>query len=252
MSEILVTGAQSGIGKYICEQLTGTPLTRENHQIINERHFDTIIHCANNRNKFPNSFELYQYYLDNIQLTEKLVSCDHKTFIYLSTIEVYPYRPKIIWRENDKIPVSDLQGIYPYSKLISEKIVENAADTSVILRLSSLLGKYTRHNTTRRILLKEKGPFSLSADSEFNFVSYEDVLGFIDKATDSSMRGTFNVVSSKNISLRKIASIANTEPVFGNYKYVTGNIANETIVQYEDAFAKTSEDIVRQYLKELI
>ena len=34
MRNILVSGPQSGIGKYICEQLNGIPLTREKNQIV--------------------------------------------------------------------------------------------------------------------------------------------------------------------------------------------------------------------------
>lgn len=251
MSNILVSGAQSGIGKYICEQLNGIPLTRENIQILNKNDFDIIIHCANNRNKFPYSSELFQYYLDNLRLTEKLVSCNHKKFIYFSTCEVYPYQSGKIWREKDEIPVSDLKGVYPYLKLMSEKIVENESEQNLILRLSSLLGKYTKPNTITRIFNKKKGPFSLSEQSVFNFVSYEDVLGLVNKSITSSISGTFNVVSSNNIDLKKIAILAKNEPIFGKYVYKIGNISNEKITQYKDSFKKTSEEILISFFKEV-
>jgi dTDP-4-dehydrorhamnose reductase len=247
MSKILVSGAQSGIGKYICEELNAVPLTRDNHQILNNNNFSVIIHCANNRNKFPDLSDVYQYYLDNLNLTQKLVSCKHKKFIYFSTIEVYPSQTEKAWKEDDNFSVSEVKGVYPFSKIISEEIVENEAEQHLILRISGLLGKYTKPNITTKIMSGQKGPFSLSGKSTFNFVLYEDVFDFIKDSIDKCISGTFNVVSSENIDLIKIASLSNNYPIYGNFRYDAGHISNEKIIMYKDPFQKSSEEILKEY-----
>jgi nucleoside-diphosphate-sugar epimerase len=250
MRKILVSGSLSGIGKYICEELDGIALTRANHNILLEDNFDVIIHCANNRNKFPNSSEFYQYYLDNIKLTQKLVGLKHSCFIYFSTIEVYPFQDEKIWTEEEQILVSELEGVYPFSKLLSEEIVKNESQSHLILRLSSLLGKYTKPNTILKILEGNAGPYTLSEESDFNCIHYSDVLGFIKNAIEHNIRGRFNVVSDKNISLKEVAEMASLNPKFGNYTYQTGFISNKKIKTYNEAFNKTSKAVLLDFLRQ--
>lgn len=88
----LITGASSGLGKYLHKNLGGAPLTRQASNKKKERikkiGVNVIIHCAFNSDRNPKSVE--QYFQDNVSLTEELTKIPHKKFIFISSVDVYP------------------------------------------------------------------------------------------------------------------------------------------------------------------
>ena len=88
-NSILVTGANSGLGKYIADSIDCVALTRANAESVfrKHKHFDLIIHCAFNASKKTNNY--YKVLQDNIFLTKRLCSLSHDKFIFLSSIDVY-------------------------------------------------------------------------------------------------------------------------------------------------------------------
>ena len=67
-SRVLVTGTNSGLGKYIASQISCAMLTRENSEAVLNETYDTIIHCAFNSRKSVNDY--YDVVRDNIFLTK--------------------------------------------------------------------------------------------------------------------------------------------------------------------------------------
>ncbi len=233
----LITGVKSGIGRFMYEELGGFGLTRQNrHKLSEIKEVDSIIHCAYDKRETIPLGELSNYLDSSIFLTKELLQIPHKKFVFLSTTNVYPSNSKI-HQEDEKIDINKVSTIYGLTKLMCEEMIKKTSH--LILRCPALLGRYSKNNLTKLINDEE---LSLSKDSELNLVLYQDVLNFIKK--DKS--GVYNLTSSENIKLSKIAKILNKSPRFGNYKYQVGNIDNKRC-----EFNKTSEEVLLNFISNI-
>ena len=72
----LITGINSGLGKYLYENLPNTVgLNRStNFEAIKHIKYDTIVHCAFNKEMQITDYK--KYLEDNILLTQKLKNCN--------------------------------------------------------------------------------------------------------------------------------------------------------------------------------
>ncbi|MEW6006658.1 MAG: NAD(P)-dependent oxidoreductase [bacterium] len=252
--KIFTTGVNSGIGKYIYNNIGGIGLTRstsdEDFEKIKRDGVDIIIHCAFNSKVNINSDSLYQYLEDNVLLTKKLLSIPHKKFIFFSTVDIYPKDNKY-HSEDETIEINSICGIYGITKMISESIVRNFSKNYIILRPTALLGLYSRKNTLIEILESINNiTINLSANSVFNFVLYSDILNFIKFSINNDIKGIYNLSSSKNIVLSEIVKMLGKKVQFGNYIYNVGNINNTKISSIFPAFNKTSLEVINQFIEE--
>ena len=90
----------------------------------------------------------------------------------------------------------------------------------------------------------------LCSASFYNIVLYSDILNFIKYSIEKDLQGVFNLASSSNITLGKVAKVLGKNIQFGKDYYSTGNIDNTKIASTFPAFKKSSEDNLLQYLKE--
>ena len=82
MARFLVTGVNSGLGKYLYENLPNSlGLNRDNFNLIKNEEYDTIIHCAFNKENIITDYE--KYLDDNIFLTQRLKKLNYKKFVYI-------------------------------------------------------------------------------------------------------------------------------------------------------------------------
>lgn len=241
----LITGSSSGLGKYLHDQLGGSAFNRDG---TNVKETEVLIHCAFNRAKEVNSKNLYEYLSDNIFLTKKLVKIPHKKFIYISSVDVYPKDNKK-HSEDEVIDVNQLSEIYAISKFMSESIVRNFSSNFLILRCSALLGRDARDNSLIKIIKETNPSLSLSSQSVFNYVLHKDVLEFIKIAIEKDLQGVYNLVSSRNISLSRIAKLFGKKVNFGEYIYSIGEIGNSKAASILPAFKKTSKEVIYSLLK---
>jgi len=249
---ILTTGVLSGIGKHIHENLGGTGITRatlhEELERIRRDGVDIIIHCAFNSQKDVTSDSVYGYFDDNVFLTNALVSIPHKKFIFFSTIDLYP-KNSDTHVEDELIHIDKIKGIYAITKLLSESIVKGKGNNFLILRPTTLLGKYARRNTLTRIIDDEKEPLFLSGNSRFNYILHSDILDFIAFSIRHDITGIFNIASTSNILLSEVANQLGMKVQFGTSVYDVGNISNEKIVTLFPVFKKTSKEILSQFIE---
>ena len=248
---ILTTGILSGLGKYLHENLGGISLTRatspEDMEKIKNEGVDVIIHCAFNSRRGINSDSLYHYLEDNVLLTKKLVFIPHKKFIFLSSVDVYP-KKAIVHSEDEIIDVDSINGIYGITKLMSESIVKNHCENYLILRGTSLLGKYSRKNSLIKIIEDEECILTLADDSRFNYVLHLDISDFIKFSIDQDLKGIYNLASSENITLLEVANMLGKKAKFGTYRYDVGNIDNSKISSVFPVFKRASKEIVTQVI----
>ena len=177
----LVTGAASGIGKYLVREFNADSFTRANTlEDIRNNGYDLIIHCATNHCHNITSQNISDVYEDNLFLTHGLASIANAKaiFVYFSSIEVYPSKNNYIFDEEEIIPVDRSINLYGLTKLMGEQIVSRTCEKHVIIRPGLLIGEFMRPNSLSKVIDWRSRPnkISLSHDSEFYIVSYEEVL----------------------------------------------------------------------------
>lgn len=246
VNNYLITGSSSGLGKYLHDQLGGSAFYRDGRNV---KEAEVIIHCAFNRAREVYSKNLYQYLLDNVFLTKKLAKIPHKKFIYISSVDVYPKNNKK-HSENEVIEVNQISGVYAITKVMSESIIQNLCPNFLILRCSAPLGRDSRENSLIKIIKEENPTLTLSAKSVFNFILHKDVLEFVKIAIGKNLQGIYNVVSTENITLARVADLLKKKARFGSHRYRVGDISNRKIAEIFPAYKRTSEDIVHQFIKE--
>ena len=81
MERFLITGVGSGLGKYLLDHIPNSVgLKRGEFNLIKYKDFDTIIHCAFNKENIITDYK--KYLEDNIFLTQKLLQLKYKKFIF--------------------------------------------------------------------------------------------------------------------------------------------------------------------------
>lgn len=253
MPTFLITGSQSGLGRYLHEYFGGIGIERRTSQTewakIKKSDADIIVHCAAQPPKPVTSNSLPAYLDDNLLLTKKLVEIPHKKFVFVSSVEVYPKSSKT-HTEDEEIPLESVPSFYGICKLLSESIIQEISRDFLILRCVSLLGPYARPNSLTKILGKNSSSLSLSRDSTLNYVRHHQIAEFIKYAAENNVGGIYNVASTKNVTLDRIAKLHDKKVRFGSYKYDVGNISNQKIVSIFPEFNRTSLDVINQFLKE--
>jgi nucleoside-diphosphate-sugar epimerase len=227
----LVTGIKSGLGKYLYENLPDVVgLDRGGFDLIKDKDYDIIIHCA--FNKTIDVEDHYQYLEDNIFLTQKLVNLNYKKFIYISTIDVYPTEP-------------NLYGLF---KRFAESIVEQKPNTT-ILRCSMILGKDTKPNHVTR--LKENTPYiGLSGDSTFNYILNKDILSFIQSYSEKCPGGVIDFVSNDSLKLEITHQTLKSNTQLRQFIYNSDYTFNNPIYNIYPEFNKSSLDNLKQYIND--
>ena len=78
---------------------------------------------------------------------------------------------------------------------------------------------------------------------------HTDVLAFIKLSIRNDLTGIYNLTSSKNITLKEVAALFKKKVKFGRFLYNVGNIDNKKVALASSYFKKTSEEVIRQFLK---
>ena len=231
---ILVTGVDSGLGKFIHNKLDCVGLNKNNKDsIINSNQkFDTIIHCAFSESK-TKEVDYYNQYKNNILFTDKLLNLNHKRFFYLSSILVK----------------SKSDSLYKHTKLYCESVVTKKANNPTILRCSSIIGSDMKMNNTLKMLREKNPQLSLSADSNLSYITHTDIFNFIKFCIDNKINGTYDFVASDYITLGELSSKLNKKVKFGNFTYLTPISNNRELVKLLPSLDKTSYQNIINFLK---
>ncbi len=240
---IYIIGAKKGLGKFIFEKINSIAINRNNINKIKNSKKNIFIICANNKYKYPDYKNFYNFYSDNILLIEKISKMKHSHIIYMSSIEVY-YKNYL--SEKSNLSREDYNP-YAMSKIIAENIIINNTKNYTILRLGALLGKYS-NNLIARIINKKIKKTTLHEKSTFNYILYDDVLLFIKKIIKNHKSGIYNLVSNTNVTLKYATKLTNRNIKFGKYKYITYKTKNNKIKDFNNYFDKTSKQNLLEFI----
>jgi nucleoside-diphosphate-sugar epimerase len=252
---ILISGAASGLGKFLHRTLGGDSWTRnlsaQEREAKRRDGTDIIIHCANNSTHDIDSENLYSYLTDNVLLTRELAAIPHCKFVFISTVDVYP-KDSEGHLEGEKLKLESPVDLYAVTKLMSESIVQAECSSPLILRCAALLGSDARPNSLSRMLHNDFCQLTLSAESEFNYILHRDVGVLIGDAIANNISGVYNVASSGNVRLGQIAAQYHRRVEFGRHHYFAGNVSNKKITAVHPAFYKTSAEVVDEFVSQVL
>ena len=198
---ILITGTSSGLGKYLFRKIPSDKYIRDFPTDFLNKKFDLIIHTACGMPQDNQSF--HDYHLYQKKILDNLLKLSFKKFIFISSIEAS--------KENSTF--SD----YALNKIKLEDIIIQNLRNFLIIRPTLLLGPDMRFNQILKIATNNKSKLSLSPKSSFNLIYYSDILPIL----KSEFFGVINLMSRNNISLEEVANYFDSNPNWGDYKYVT-------------------------------
>lgn len=242
---ILVSGASSGLGKYLREFFKADSYDRAQGKAP-ESSYDMIIHCAFDVRRQVPLEEEAAYTHNTLGITQDLLNIRHKHFVFISSADVYPTSSQP-HREDETIEAESLPDRYGKSKLAAEKMALTQANNPLILRPTAMLGPYMRPNSLTKILSGENPKLTLNEKSSFNYVLHEDIAHFISLATLQRLSGIFNIASSDNVTLETVCAAYQKPAQFGDYIYKTGTIDNKKAAAVCPIFSKTSLETVTRF-----
>lgn len=224
MKKILITGTNSGLGKFLFESIQNSHgLTRENLNDIKNESFDVIVHCAYNKENIITDYK--KYLNDNIVLTQELKKIKCKKFIYISSIDVY----------------SDNLSLYATFKKLSETLMDN---NDIILRCSAMVGKTMKANSLSKIYENVES-ISLSGQSTMNYILYSDLLRFI--MNSDHYEGIIDFVANDFVTVENIKSLFDSKTRLGNYTYNSVMDFTNPIYKLNESYNKSSIQALREY-----
>ena len=241
--KILISGTTSGLGKYLLQKFIGEPYIRNDNKIINKK-YDIIIHCAYNSSNNVRTSELNKYLNDTIFLTKKLTKIKHHYFIFISTIDVYSKKKKIIQKESDLIYLNEINNIYGISKLMCEDIVNKNTKKCLILRPGFLVGKSLRNSSIKKIINSEKN-VSLDGKSNFYCISYYDIWNIIKICHIKQISGVLNVFMKPGFTLEELSDIYYSKTKFGKFLYQSPQISNFKLKKLYKKEMKSSIEVIK-------
>lgn len=253
MRNILVSGCNSGLGRYCYEKFQAQGLHRNSDfrdflRLAEQQPFDAIIHCAWNTNAATMKNNFQQYLNDTLILTEKLLTLPTKLFVFISTIDVYPLT-NTFHDEEECIDISQIKTVYGQMKYVTEQYIQSKTKNFLIIRPSALLGEYAKPNSLMKILSQDKPTLSLSEKSEFNYVLHADLAEFIALAMEQDIRGIYNFVAQDNITLAQVCEKYARKADFGSYEYQTQAVSTDKIDDLKSGLLKTSVLAIEQFIK---
>jgi nucleoside-diphosphate-sugar epimerase len=226
MKRFLITGTNSGLGKYLLNTLPNAlGLDRTNFNLIKNYDYDTIIHCAFNK---ENTITDYKKYLDdNIFLTQRLKNINYLKFVYISTVDVYQQNP----------------NMYSTFKQLSETMMDKK---DLVLRCSMMLGDTMKPNHTNKLLNNEPS-IGLSGESRFNYILMEDLTKFFISDDYKKYSGVIDFVSNDLVRLEDVKTLFNSNTKLGNYVYENNLDFQNPIFKLNEKYNKSSFNNLKQY-----
>lgn len=204
-SKNLVTGS-SGLCSFLSEKLNSIKI----HRTKNTYTFDNsaikiekIIHCG--FGKIDSLNDESSFIEQQINYISELLKLNFRKFVFISTIDIFGINK---------------DSTYAKTKKILEDYLKENCCNYLIIRPSLLIGDGMKINNVLKIAFNSQTPLTLSKDSSFSLIWYEDVLSVI----NSNATGEYNLTSGELIKLEDVASFFSVQPKWGDFRYETPKI----------------------------
>lgn len=234
MHKILISGASSGLGKFLLSSFKADQYDREALKPKNNDFprtgYEIIIHVAFN---MPNNHETeIDYKNSHLKLADNLLSIPHRKFILISSVDVVKEKVKSNW--------------YGEAKLDVENLCLQKGTNPIILRCGAMFGPSMRKNQMLKIALGDNIKLTLARSSKFYLISYEDVASLVKKKL---VTGKYYLISKKLVSLSEVAEYFGQMPEWGSHEYTPPQLDPEIKILYP--ITQLSKDPLK-WLREFI
>ncbi|MHA1987692.1 MAG: hypothetical protein ACW98D_13740 [Promethearchaeota archaeon] len=234
MEKFLITGINSGLGKFLSQELSdGKGLHRDNFDEIASESYDVIVHCAFDKKKEINEIDgmigCYRYLDDNIFLTQRLLDLNYSYFIYISSIDVHIRTT-----------------MYSTFKKFAESIVVRGKGKTIILRCPALIGKTMKSSHLTKIVCEKNSKLTLSGESTFNYILFEDILELLIQGKYRQMNGIYDLRADNNVKIKDIKKEFKSDVKLGDYIYKSPDVDEGTNTIYT---GRTSMETIKEYFK---
>ena len=229
MKKILITGSNSGLGKFLKKQLFATGYYRgAKFEKLKKINWDLIVHCAFTTSEPKNKIEYIKCINDNLVLSYNISKLKGKK-IFISSCAVYEKENIKFRREKNKIYIKDEISTYAKFKLFAESFFNEKKD--IILRLGSIIGIGMRKNTVLKLIEDKKPRVYIRKDALYSFVTYDEILNFINLALKKNMTGIFNFLRTDYVELHKISKqiCSNKKIKYGKYNFQVTKANNKKL-----------------------
>jgi hypothetical protein len=228
MKDFLITGTNSGLGKYLYDNLPNSlGLNRDNFDSIKDESYKTIIHCAFNKENIITDYK--KYLDDNIFLTQRLKNLKHNKFVYISTVDVYQEYPTM----------------YSHFKKFSETLLDK---DDLILRCPMMLGITMKPNHVTKIKDNIES-IGLSGESKFNYLLMSDLVEFFTNDDFKQYNGVIDFVANSLVKLDDVKNYFNSTTKLGDHVYENNLDFTNPIFILNKKYNKSSLDNLKQYFK---
>lgn len=245
--KVLVSGASSGLGKFLAAHFTADAFDRA-AGTAPQNAYDLIVHCAFNTGRAIPSDAFPAYVNDTIGLTERLLAIPHGKFVFVSTVDVYPPHEDSC-HEDTTFDTDKIESMYGRMKLVCESLVADRSPDALILRPTAMLGPFIRRNSLLRLLFEDNPALSLSASSVFNYILHTDIAAFTEQALTAKTSGIVNLAAAGNVTLQQVCDRFSRRAQFGSFAYRVNTIDNARACTLHDGFKRESLENIAIWLE---
>lgn len=219
MSKILITGANSFVGKNYQQYsnndtIDEVSLLEQEPEAINYKGYDAILHLVAivHQTKTISEEEYFHVNRDLAVRTAKAAkAAGVRQFVFLSTVKVYgSFNPeKGVWNEESICEPEDAYGKSKYAAELALKKLEDEHFTVSVIRTPLVYGQDVRANMLSLIKLVEK--FTVlplgKIDNKRSFTSAQNLVAFIDRVIEKKTSGVFIAKDEKDLSTTELVTL---------------------------------------------
>ncbi len=205
---LAIIGAEGMVGsdlvRYLENSFQITPITKENYRAYIGTSFEVVVNANGNSRRFWANQHIFEDFLaSTASVYQSIVDFSCKTYIYISSPDVYENHTKPIYTKENSIIHPQYLAPYGFHKYVSELIVKKYMAKFFILRCSMLLGTNLKKGPFFDIV--HGNPLFISSASKLQLITTRAVSEIVNillkaaPASDTINLGGVGTFSFKNI-----------------------------------------------------
>lgn len=253
--KIAILGGKGMLGsdlvKFLSQDFTVTPITRQNYARYKGKSFDVLINANGNSRRYWALQNIYEdFEASTVSVYKSVLDFKYDKYIYISSVDVYPDPSSPKTTSERSLIDATKQNAYGFHKYLSEQIVRKHANNWMILRPSAILGTNLKKGPIYDIM--QGNTVYITRQSKIQFISTKainDVIHVIIKENKSSE--IYNVGGLGVFNFKSVSEIFDIDLI--NSKEAKKQIYNMDISRIKRLYSQleSSKEYVIQYMNNL-
>jgi nucleoside-diphosphate-sugar epimerase len=251
---IYVIGGNGFVGSAYARLLTarGVPhqiVTRDNYDSLRGTSCDFLINANGNSKKFLVAHEPLNEFDQSVRSVAKsLEDFRCKTYVLLSTGDVYPDQSSPDVTHEDQAIDPARQSRYGLHKFLAEQLVRGTRENWLVLRMGGFVGPGLKKNAVYDMLTG--GPVWLSPDSELQFISTDRAAQLVWSLVESDVRNEIvNLGARGAVNLGALhRQIGSVSPFMSEAPAIRYEVSLDKLAKLSGAPIPRSQDEVNEFL----